>query len=192
MWKELLIPWIATAKGLSVVKSINCNLKESNSNWELFKCSTFRSSWPHSEASQLLNFSQPATQSVNQSVSQSVRQPVSHSVSQPASQSVSQPFSQPVKQSVSQSASQSVSQCFSQSVSRSVGQSVYQPIIIFISSIINPAIRRWLICYWGLLMKFGTFFGVWVNPLLAAIKSRQATGHNDKTRHWCWKSVLSS
>ena len=133
-WKELLTTWIATAKGLSVVKRINCNLKESNSNWELFKCSTFRSSWPHSDALQLLNFSQPATQSVSQSPSQSVSQSVSQSISQSASQpvspsvsqSVSQPVSQPVKQSVNQSFSQSVSQSISQPASQSVSQSVSQ------------------------------------------------------------------
>ena len=34
---------------------------------------------------------------------------------------------------------------------------------VLISSITNRTIRRWLICYWGLLMKFGTFFGVWTD-----------------------------
>jgi len=41
-------------------------------------------------------------------------------------------------------------------------------------------------------MGFGTLFGFSINPLLAAIESGQATGHNDKTRHLCWKSVLWS
>ena len=156
-WKELLTTWIATAKGLSVVKRINCNLKESNSNWELFKCSTCRSSWPHSDALQLLNFSQPATQSVSHSVSPSASQ----SVSQPASQSVSQPVSQPVKQSVNQSvnqsfsqsvsqsasqpASQSVSQSFSQSVSRSVSVSTNYFIYLFDNQSSNPTVAYLLL-----------------------------------------------
>ena len=142
-WKELLIPWIATTKGLSIVKSVNCTLKESNSNWELFKRSTFRSSWPHSGALQLLNFSQPASQSISESVSQSVSQQpvkqsviqsvswlVSQSVSQSVSESVSQSIrqsSRPVKQSVNQSVSLLISQSVGQSASQSVSQSVSQP-----------------------------------------------------------------
>ena len=131
-WKELLIPWIATTKGLSIVKSVNCTLKESNSNWELFKRSTFRSSWPHSGALQLLNFSQPASQSISESVSQSVsQQPVKQSVIQSVSWLVSQSVSQSVNQTVksaSQTVSQSVSKSVNQSVSWSVSQSVSQSI----------------------------------------------------------------
>ena len=122
-WKELLIPWIATTKGLSIAESVNCTLKESNSNWELFKRSTFRSSWPHSGALQLLNFSQPASQSISQSVSQSVsQQPVKQSVIQSVSWLVSQSVSQSIRQS-SRPVKQSVNQSVSLLISQSVGQS---------------------------------------------------------------------
>ena len=131
-WKELLIPWIATTKGLSIVKSVNCTLKESNSNRELFKRSTFRSSWPHSGALQLLNFSQPASQSISQSVSQQpVKQSVIQSVSWLVSQSVSQSIrqsSRPVKQSVNQSVSLLISQSVGQSASQSISQSTSQTV----------------------------------------------------------------
>ena len=157
-WKELLIPWIATTKGLSIVKSVNCTLKESNSNWELFKRSTFRSSWPHSGALQLLNFSQPASQSISQSVSQSVsQQPVKQSVIQSVSWLVSQSVNQTVKsasQTVSQSVSKSVNQSVSWSVSQSVNQSVNQPdsqsVSLLVSLSVGQSVYQPIIIQWNL------------------------------------------